>query len=401
MSSGKYYTRRNGGLKEEEIEALIASALESYGTEVNALIASALETYGSGQVFDDIFSFNIDTLGAGDDRKIITFDYNAPEEFGDGSDGDLTISDHTNFNVYTDLIADASEGESSISVRNASSFSEGMEVMIHQSAVFRGGTFGAYEYHTIVDIDANTITFGDALTQDFLSDSDGRKAENTKAQITNIPHYSNVHFDGDYRIDPGEIWYGYSGGIIAFRCSGTLSGSTGVINAETKGFYRREGQYGNISAAPYAYQGVAGDHGGRSGGGGYYPGTIGTNYTGTNAVPGEGLGPFDLRERLIFGGGTPNDEGSGIVAIYAASITWLGTIKSPAVSRNDQGWPETGGGCVLVISPDQTYSLVLEGGHHQPQLGNGGSGEHQRYDNLGGTATRQIVLSSKKDTDIV
>lgn len=297
---------------------------------------------------------------------LIIIDGTVPSlSLGDGSDGDLTVSTlNTIINNYTYLIADVSSGVTSFDVNNPSILSVGDNLLLHQT---QGTNHGDYEFLTVSNIAGNTITVSSSLTNSYTTNS----FNTTTAQVTQVvrvPQYTSVTIDGGASIT-GKAWDGYSGGIVVFKNTGTLT-VTGDINVDGKGY---RGGNGGTNTGGGGYQGESytglgiistsinggGGAGGQNcneqvgGAGGSY-GTAGTNGLidanfpcGSQTPAGTTYGLTDL-SKIYFGAGggggvqhagygliTNGGNGGGIVIIYTDTITTTGNILSKGIIGED------------------------------------------------------------------
>ncbi|OVE82596.1 hypothetical protein BVY04_00500 [bacterium M21] len=158
--------------------------------------------------------------------------------YGTSKDGDLHIhSADLSFGVCTDLVGDTQEGSYQLAVRDATQFTAGDEILIHQTQCYRNDAVsnrGRWELNVIESVVTGLITLVKQLGFSFLSDADGAKASNTKTQIVRVPQYRKLTLDADIA---AKRWDGYSGGILPFRTR-TLVG-TGAISAQGLGFHGR------------------------------------------------------------------------------------------------------------------------------------------------------------------
>jgi len=339
----------------------------------------------------NLFDINLDAMGPNDDGKVLIFRYVPPDNYGDGSDGDIEITQNeTIINKYAEVISDIPQGGVSLIVNATAEFSDfnvGDTIMIHQTQIHRGGVFGNYEFNKIESINSNVVGLFSATKNAYYSDSGpGGVAESTKTQIVRIPNYRNVVISG------GNIqatrWTGRVGGIISFLCNGILSGETATsIWARETGFKPSEGQYGLDSTN---LTGVAGNT--NRSGAGHGDGIIIT--AGYQKAIGEGT--LDLTKRLIFGGGGKLYQGGGAICIYAANCIYSGKLISKSWSDNNQ---RVAGGCgsVYINTPvfTGTYEVVCSSGYYK-----GGSGQFVHDTVVDGTPTKKLTVSSKKDSGI-
>ncbi len=300
--------------------------------------------------------------------------------FGTGSDGDLVVG--TGQTIYTDntrsaLASSAASGQRNLALANASGFEVGQEVLVIQ---VQGAGADKYEFGIIAGISGNTLTLQTNLNNSFSVGGD------SKTQALRVPQYRDVTVQSG-GILTAHAWDGSTGGIIAFRASGTTS-VAGTVTVDGKGFVggaggnpggvstASQGQGTNGSGSPSTVANGSGgggsnelacNDGNYAGGGGGGNGTAGENGGGQggNQTPGAGggvAGTTDLTN-IAFGGG-----GGGMAVC--------------AVSSNGSGG--NGGGIIIAFSRDLAVSgsitangtrggTSIEGNGVTP-LGGGGGG---------------------------
>lgn len=188
-------------------------------------------------------------IGASDDGKLSQAYYTPPPVYGDGSEGDVTISVETQINSYTHMTADALIGATTINVATTTPvgetpFAQGDEVCLVQTQCFRDTTKRfRYEFRTIDSVTSNTITFTTGLSKAFDSDASGNKANNTMTQVVRVPNYGLLTLNANIIPKP---WDGESGGYLIYRAS-ELAGA-GHHDLTGCGF--RGYTYENGNAAP-------------------------------------------------------------------------------------------------------------------------------------------------------
>lgn len=352
--------------------------------------------------------------------------------FGNGSDGDLTVT--TGQTVYTDIVRAAlsstvSTGATSIVLSSAGVFATNREILIIQ---MQGTGAGAYEFAAITAVNGRTVTLSKPLANTYTVGGV------SKVQVLVIPQYNNVtiHSGG---ILTAHGWDGSVGGIVAFRASGNII-VNGIIQATGLGYrggssYSSQGMQGEgnigIGVDSISTNGSGGGGGqgttsggppAMGGGGGGY-GTVGANgTTGTNnwggKTPGYGglaVGAAELGS-IFFGGGgggggldlptsgySLGGNGGGVIFIAGNSITVTGIIASngnngagAGPSGNQNGGAGGGAGGSIFIK-GKTVSLgtnlvtagIGSGSTGWNQAGNGGAGAVGRirieYGTLSGT----------------
>ncbi|MBU0758151.1 MAG: DUF2341 domain-containing protein, partial [Nanoarchaeota archaeon] len=288
---------------------------------------------------------------------------------GDGSDGELNVSSpETVVNNYTYLTGNEGVGNITLTVYDASAFSEGDEILIMQVQNSSGGKAGLFEIKEIDSIEGDYITLTSAIENSYYSGTFD-STSSTSTQIVRIPEYTNVTVNSGTSI-VAKDWDGYSGGVVIFRSKGAVQ-IEGNINVSENGFrggayksypggwsygYRGEGYKGSrnsgtVTAVDSA--GGAGDPGssghgnGAGGGGGGYAdagedGQTSDDNGGADPPGDGGFGAGNANLTIIHfggGGGTggqhdtagstgPGGDGGGIVMIYSYNINGSGSILS-------------------------------------------------------------------------
>lgn len=298
--------------------------------------------------------------------------------FGDGSDGNLTISSNTTY-APIDSSCSGTSGTTSLSATNAS-FATGQIILIHQS---RGTGVGGWELNKIAGYTAGTITTSHALTMTY-TDSGA-----SQAQVLVLKQYNNVTINSSTLMT--KAWDGNIGGITAFLAKETVSGSTGIISAAG-------GNGGNDSSVGTGggYRGGAGvRNSGTTGQAGSGEGTSGasslqytTNGNGGGGAKGDdkwggggGNGTVGSNGSSVGGGGTSFGYGgstSGTASLVTATFGGGGGGGSD-YQNETSGAGGSGGGIVFIFGKniDLTgLSINLKGGNGQVGAANatGGSG---------------------------
>jgi hypothetical protein len=285
--------------------------------------------------------------------------------FGDGSDGDLTISADTT-EAPIDSSCSGTSGTTSLSATNAS-FAAGQLVEIHQT---RGTGAGGWELNKIDSYTAGTITLKHALTMTY-TDSGA-----SQAQVRVLKQYNNVVINSGVTYT-AKAWNGDVGGILGWfaKTGTTITGNLSVIGRGHVGGARRlNAGYGFQGEGTGGAGGQTSAANGNSGGGGgtpYSSGGGGGNATegvrgGANdyGKPGAASGNAALTSKTFggSGGGAANNNselwdgsnGSGIVDIFSKDITITGSINLSGVRGNPTsgssgagGGAGAGGSCLL------------------------------------------------------
>lgn len=262
-------------------------------------------------------------------------------DFGDGSDGALTISTDT-VDYPIDSPAAGNAGSSILSASNPL-FAAGQKILIHQT---QGADAGLWEINEIAANGGGTIS----LTKPLVNTYSG------KAQVLVLKEYTDVSVASGVTWS-AKSWDGTVGGILAFYANGTIIVS-GAISVIGDGF---SGGIGTQNGQGYAGEGTTGatiqqraangngggggnkQNGAWGGGGGGGNGT--TGITGECRNPGgEGIGggtagTADLTT-MVFGGGggggyadVPYEaghggNGGGIIFILGKMLNVTGAIAA-------------------------------------------------------------------------
>jgi hypothetical protein len=307
--------------------------------------------------------------------------------WGTGADGDLTVS--AGQTIYTDntrsaLSTTAASGQPSLTLSSASGFAVGQEVLIIQ---MQGIGAGTYEFGMIAGISGNIITLGVNLSYSY--DSDG----SSPAQVLRVYQYHNVTVQSD-GVLTAHAWDGSTGGVVAFRASGTITetgtisangqlGGTGAGSAGGTGIGFRGGQAkpangnqqpgqaftgegsGGASEAQTSANfsggggGYTSGYDGGSGGGGSHASAGGNGVYWNTSLPGIGAtlltGTSDLTTMTFGGGGGgaaidgsgdvgAGGGGGGIVFITGSSVIVTGSITTNGGAGGNAFYGGGGGG---------------------------------------------------------
>jgi hypothetical protein len=318
--------------------------------------------------------------------------------FGNGSDGDLTVTNGQT--IYTDnvrsaLASTAVSGQSNITISSATGFTTGKEVLIIQ---VQGIGAGTYEFAAITSVNGNTLTLSKPLGSTYTTGG------NSKAQVLVMPQYHDVTVQSGGTLT-AHAWDGTTGGIVAFRINGAIAVS-GTITVTGKGFrggsgginvssgYQGEGS-GGLESISINANGNGGGGGGLQtgggtfegpGGGGGSNGTEGTNgnNVGSTGIGGTRGGVASNSELTIltFGGG--GGGGSGI-SQYSANRGYFST----------GGLGGNGGGIVLINAQNIviTGSIVASGSN-----GGGATGASTFAGAGGGGAGGSVLIKAYSAT---
>jgi len=287
-------------------------------------------------------------------------------QFGAGGVGALTISSDTT-EAPTDSAATATIGTTSITATNAS-FASSQKILIIQ---MRGTGAGNNEERTIGSYTAGTITTTEPLTYGYTSG----------AQVRVIPEYTDVTI-ASTKTYSSKAWNGTVGGILAFKCNGTLT-IAGTMSANYVGFSGGgvvsgglgEGCQGEGTGGPAGTSGNTaangnggggGDGGGgqaygAAGGGGGYgaagsAGQANDGGTRSGGAGGEAKGLANMVAKFFGGGGgggagNGNDQvganggiGGGLLYFYAKTLINTGAIQANGQGGGSGSHNTTGGG---------------------------------------------------------
>jgi len=345
--------------------------------------------------------------------------------FGNGSDGDLSISSNT-----TDSPVDSSclgtAGTKSLTATNAS-FTAGDIILIHQS---RGTGVGSWELNQIDSYVAGTITTVLNLVNTYI-DSGA-----SQAQVLVVKQYSGIVIDLGYTLS-AKAWNGNVGGILAYMCSGvvTVAGTMSARGGNGTAYSVEEARSGrgigggfrggnafNPTGTGNANQGegtlgagvytqspngtgagggnspggggggghaTAGSSGGGGGGPGTGGGTSGAADLTTMTFGGGGGGGAKAYSYTVSGGGA----GGGIILLHATTVKITGSITANGGSVAGTGtYGAAGGGGAGGSILIKTQTAVLGANKITATGGAGGSGE--RWGGAGGIGRIRIEACS-------
>lgn len=300
--------------------------------------------------------------------------------FGNGSDGDLTISSNTT-DVPIDSSCSGISGATSLSATNAS-FSPGQLVLIHQS---RGNGVGSWELNKIAAYTVGTITLAYPL-QNTYTDSGA-----SQAQVLVMKQYRNVTINSGVSLTAKD-WNQDTGGILAFFVKGTLN-VLGSIVGTGRGYIRGAG---------------GGDYWGRqaegtAGGGGGFVGTAngsgGGGGNGNNSTSegqsGGGGGGHASSGGNASGANNPGDAGGSSGVAGLTTMTFGGAGGGGNAHNAGSGWDAGGGGgdgggilCLFGRNITITGSVVCGGG-------NGSNGNHSLSGGGGAGAGGSVLYKAE------
>ncbi|UCE38150.1 MAG: hypothetical protein JSW00_02625 [Thermoplasmata archaeon] len=319
-----------------------------------AAICSA-EVYfdpSTGYYLDDFEGEN-ETLGLNYITDAYVHEGNITLEYdyylGTGSDGDLYVTSPTTLWRGSKL-HDANASSSQIEPYNIAVFEEGDELLVINMMS------GIWETVFVKNVSSPYLNLETPLRNYYY--------ENSKAQIVHIWHFNNVTVNGSTLTT--QAWNGDTGGILAFRATGsvTLNSTGSIISATGKGFSGGVGGMG----------GYGGDKG--SGGLGAEAGDTNTymTFNGLDGSPGSGAsggngykGVFPTGPPAgydVYVGGGKGGRGGNFG--YSG---WLGQIgvSGKGLGGGAGGYPANGGN--NPTSPQLTIINMGGGG------GGGGGGE--------------------------
>ncbi len=239
--------------------------------------------------------------------------------------------------------------------------SAGDEVLVIQMADSNPSVVGQYEFVRVQSYSAPTLLLTDALAYTYNTSG------NSLVQVVRVPNFTNVTVPSGVTLNaPAWRSSGNTGGIIAFRSSGTTT-VEGIINANGRGYLGAQsgqgegymGPRGTLSEFPNGNGGGQGQtnvtgYGAGGGGGHSAAGAAGAATSG--GIPGQGglaVGIADLT-RLTMGGGGGSGlgpqfncafagAGGGIIAIAAEVLEVSGTGRIRSNGANGAGTPGCGG----------------------------------------------------------
>ena len=285
---------------------------------------------------------------------------------GSGGDGALSVSAETNLSDAGDIVAYGVTAISgaTVTVDSTPSLAAGDEVLVinlHGSDTAYTNV-GAYEFGEVSSVSGSDVTLTASVSGTYGESSNADLTDQTVV-LQRVPNYTDVTVaSGGSLVVDG--WDGGTGGILAFRATGTVTVEAGgSISVDGDGYsggatgtsyncdsYQGESYAGDgdgdgdgaCSAYNETYGHWANNHGGGgahiTGAGGEYAGgaTDGDSWTGGSATPpyaGDTYGSTDL-STLFFGsggggvwygsttpsGGTPGPGGDGAGVVYIAAF---------------------------------------------------------------------------------
>ena len=300
---------------------------------------------------------------------------------GTGADGALDVTGTT---VLGEAAAVTGIGGATLTLATTLTLSAGDEVLVinMHGADSAYTHVGNYEFLTVASSTGTTVTVTAAPSVTF-GEVDNTDLSDQDVQIVRVPQYTDVTI-GSSGVLTAPVWDGSTGGVLAFRASGTVSiASGGMITVDEAGYaagatgtaynadaYQGEsyagtgdgnedshtGVYGNITYG-YNYNNYGGGGAMITGGGGNYGGgaTAGDEWTGgtygetyTEPYAGETYGSADLSTLFLGSGGAgvwnglsdpgPGGDGAGILYIGAVTITATDASAISAIGGTTTHW---------------------------------------------------------------
>ncbi|MFZ3030317.1 MAG: hypothetical protein WA067_00470 [Microgenomates group bacterium] len=307
--------------------------------------------------------------------------------FGNGSDGSCTISSNFNINtgscvgrssadavVYNSTVNTGVGSSSIILSAGATGISVGDEVLvIDMMGVGTTTNVGKYQFLTVSAVGQSLLTFGSTLTNAYYGGTD-------VVMVQRIPQYTNVTINTGITLTSNS-WNNTTGGIIAFRVSGTTT-NNGIIFATGIGYttavsdttgYQGQSRPGSGSMTTVANDGGGGGGDsdgsicpasgiGAGGGGGY--GSVGTG--GSSNSPG------------VSGQGGKSYGSTTLSTIHLGSAGGTGTkcngASAPCSSGNGKG--ANGGGIIFIGTQTMANAgtIIADGGYSNNTSTGGGGG---------------------------
>lgn len=288
------------------------------------------------------------------------------EGFGNGLDGDLTISSSSS-EAPIDSTCSGTVGTTSLTATNAS-FAAGQLLLIHKSRGLTTTTAGAWELNKIASYATGTITLAYPLQFTYNDSGDDQ------SQVRVLKQYNNVTINGS-QVYSSKAWNENVGGIIGWFAKGTTT-ITGTVQGTGLGYL--QGNHGGQFAHGFSGEGTLGARtqsgaangnggaGKQSEGSGGGNGAAAINNPTSAGAGGAAAGAADLTS-MVFGGGgggagdgsVPNGHGIGgsggaIVAIFSQYFTMSGAItltgnanESTACESGHRGGGGAGGSCLI------------------------------------------------------
>ena len=298
-----------------------------------------------------------------------------PTDFGDGADGAITItSTGTTINTWTQLTTDGNKNDTSISVASGSAFKQGDEILVIQMQAPSGA--GNYEFHRVVSVAGNTVGLERGLTQTFVSGG-FNQANARAAQAVRVPRFTTVQVNSAQTIT-AKGWDGFSGGVVAFRASQSVSFNTGASIVTTgQGFRGPPRETGNHQLNGKTGEGVLGNSlticadqntvpdtgtggcGGVEGNYHSFDGVGGAGGGANEATPPKDGFTYSNNSRYLGKDGAPYLQGNFNVLVLGGAGGQGDNGSNDFLSRAAGG---NGGGIVFVAAPTISGITVTAGG---------------------------------------
>lgn len=269
------------------------------------------------------------------------------EGYGNGQDGDLTISGATNYSpTKTTGTYNAAKV---MDVASNASFSVGEIVLIHQTR--HGSIAGTWQLNKITSKPTSQLGF----KYDLVSSSFSSSGDNV-CQIIKIPQYRTVNINAAYTLPE---WDDSNGGSIGIILANTIIQGSGSLNGDGKGFKGAVQDAGGNSGTGLAGEsyadntspsGGANNEGG-GGGGERWAGGGGGGGGGAHAANGTHGNETSDGSATTGGDGGASYGQANLVKIYPGSGGGAGGGDSdnPAVFTGAPGGD--GGGAWILIAP--------------------------------------------------
>lgn len=305
-----------------------------------------------------------------------------PDDFGNGQDGDLDVSNGNQ--TINDCVVVISASKATVEL-DQTAFEDGRVILLHQvqddlgvssgdgATLTSVGDAGLWELRRISSVAGTTVTLDQDLEHSYSSGA-GRAA-----QACSVPEYVDVNFGNDTSIRAAQ-WDGQTGGIVAFYAQGSvrLFGDEAGIDASGRGFRgggasalgsdasivdldtdadKGGGKGEGLDPSGFGVNGRGNVGNGGGGGNALMAGGGGGSYIGAGGAGGKqsatvadepdtaGMpgAQVDVTGRLLFGGGgggghngssVPGSGGDGGGAILIIANTLVGGANVQASGRN-------------------------------------------------------------------
>jgi hypothetical protein len=285
--------------------------------------------------------------------------------FGAGTDGNLTLTGAGSPSscgpnnpcllngslinaVMTYLTANASQGNTSVSVQSTSGFVSGRRVLIIQ---MEGAGAGTFEVLAISSVSGSSLTFTTPLRNAYSAGS--------KTQVIFLREYNNLTLNSGATLSvPAYNTSTGVGGVIALMVNGTLTinnnGGSGVPGTISVG--------GGSGTTPSPRG---------------FPATFGPG-AGSGAAGGQNTSPGDPT-RVVMGSGSQAAAGGGAILLFARNLVMNGQIMARGGNSGVSGQGGGAGGTVLIVTESLSTSatcgtLSATGGTGNSGGANGGDG---------------------------